>query len=82
VVGAAVSIDVSADRKPPPVRRPAKRATVLTVLIELYPNGLPNNQVTVVIWDNVNRRLRQLGKQTVSLKTVKRALRDFLKSRV
>jgi hypothetical protein len=70
---------VSVDRKLP--QHPGKRATALTILIQLYPNGLPNNKVTVVVWDSVNRRLRELGKRTVSLKTVKRALHDFPKSR-
>jgi hypothetical protein len=27
------------------------RGTALTILIQLYPNGLPNNKVTVVTWD-------------------------------
>lgn len=69
---------VFADQKLP--RHPAKRATALAILIELYPSGLPINKVTVVVWESVNRRLRELGKRTVSLKTIKRAPRDFPKS--
>jgi hypothetical protein len=61
--------------------RPAKRETALAALMELYPNRLPDNKVTVVIWNSVNRRLRELGRPTVSEKTIERALRDFLKSR-
>jgi hypothetical protein len=77
----AVSIDVPPDRKPTPVCRPKERTTTLTVLIQLYPDGLPNKKVAVVIWDSVNRRLRELGKRTVSLRTIKRVLRHFPKSR-
>jgi hypothetical protein len=73
------SIDVPVDRKLP--RRPVKREAALAALIHLYPNGLPDNKVTVVIWNSVNRRLRELGKQPVSQKTVQRALHDFPKSR-
>ena len=62
-------------------RRPVKRQAALAALIHLYPNGLPDNKVTVVIWNSVNRRLRELGQRTVSQKTVQRALRDFPKSR-
>ena len=62
-------------------RRPAKREAALTALINLYPDGLPDNKVTVVIWNSVNRRLRELGQVTVSEKTIERALRDFRKSR-
>ena len=58
------------------------REAALAALIQLYPDGLPNNKVTVVIWDRVNRRLRELGKRIVSLKTVEGALRGFPKSRV
>jgi hypothetical protein len=57
-------------------RRPAKREAAL---MELYPNGLPDNKVTVV--HSVNRRLHELGRPTVSKKTIERALRDFRKSR-
>jgi len=70
---------VSVDRKLR--RRPAKREAALAALIHLYPDGLPDNKVTVVIWNSVNRRLRELGQQTVSQKTVQRALRDFPKLR-
>jgi hypothetical protein len=70
---------VSVDRKLP--RRAAKREAALVALIHLYPDGLPDNKVTVVIWNSVNRRLRELGQRTVSQKTVQRALRDFPKSR-
>ena len=76
-----MSIDAPPDRKPTPVCRPTERTTALTVLIQLYPHGLPNKKVAVVIWDSVNRRLRKLGKRTVGLRTIKRALRDFPKSR-
>jgi hypothetical protein len=74
-----VSINVSVDRKLP--QRPVKRQATLAALIHLYPNGLPDNKVTVVTWNSVNRRLRELGKQPVSQKTVERALQDFPKSR-
>jgi hypothetical protein len=47
-------------------RRPAKREAALATLIHLYPDGLPDNKVTVVIWNSVNRRLRELGKRPVS----------------
>jgi hypothetical protein len=70
---------VSVVRKLP--RRPAKYEAALAALIHLYPDGLPDNKVTVVIWNSVNGRLRELGKQHVSQKTVKRALRDFPKLR-
>jgi hypothetical protein len=76
-----VSIEAPPDRKPTPVGRPTERTTTLTVLIQLYPHGLPTKRVAVVIWDSVNRRLRELGKRTVGLRTIKRALRDFPKSR-
>jgi hypothetical protein len=36
-------------------------------------DGLPNNKLTVLIWDSVNRRLRELGKRPVSQKTIQRA---------
>ena len=62
-------------------RRPAKREAALTALINLYPDGLPDNKVTVVIWNSVNRRLREIGQRPVSQKTVQRALRDFPQSR-
>jgi hypothetical protein len=62
-------------------RRPVKREATLAALIHLYPHGLPDNKVTVIIWNSVNRRLRELGKQPVSQRTIQRALRDFLKSR-
>jgi hypothetical protein len=77
-VGAAVSIE-SVDRRLP--RRRAKREAALAALIQLYPDGLPDNKVAVVIWNSVNRRLRELGQRPVSQKTVQRALRDFPKSR-
>ena len=70
---------MSVDRKLP--RHPTKRATALTILIQLYPNGLPIHKVTVVIWDSVNRRLRELGKRPVSQTTILRALQDFPQSR-
>jgi hypothetical protein len=70
---------VSVDRKLP--RRPAKREAALAALIQLYPDGLPGNKVTAVTWNAVNRRLRELGKPTVSEKTIGRALRDFHKPR-
>jgi hypothetical protein len=59
-----MSIDVSADQKLR--RRPVKREAALAALIHLYPDGLPDNGVTVVIWNSVNRRLRELGKPPVS----------------
>ena len=59
----------------------AKCESALAALIQLYPNGLPDSKVTVVIWNSVNRRLREIGQRTVSQKTVQRALRDFPKSR-
>jgi len=62
-------------------RRPAKREAAVAALTNLYPDGLPDNKVTVVIWNSVNRRLRELGQVTVSEKTIERALRDFRKSR-
>ena len=62
-------------------RRQAKREAALTALIQLYPNGLPDSKVTVVIWNSVNRRLREIGQRTVSQKTVQRALQDFPKLR-
>jgi hypothetical protein len=62
-------------------RRPVKREAARAALIALYPHGLPDNKVTVVIWNSVNRRLRELGKQPVSQETIQRALRDFTKSR-
>ena len=58
-----------------------KRQAALAALIHLYPNGLPDNKVTVVIWDAVNRHLRILRKRPVSQKTVQRALQDFPKLR-
>jgi hypothetical protein len=58
-----------------------KREAALAALIYLYPDGLPDNKVTAVIWSRVNRRLREFGKQPVSQKTIQRALRDFPKSR-
>jgi hypothetical protein len=75
----AVSSSVSVDRKLP--RRAAKREGALAALIQLYPEGLPGNKVTVVISNTFNRRLRELGQWTVSQKTVQRALRDFHKPR-
>jgi hypothetical protein len=72
---------VSVDRKLPLRRRPVKREATLAALIHLYPDGLPGNKVTVVIWNSVNRRLHQLGQLPVSQKTVQRALQDFPKSR-
>jgi len=74
-----VSIEWSLDRKLQ--RRPAKREAALAALIQLYPNGLPDSKVTVVIWNSVNRRLREIGQRTVSQKTVQRALQDFPKLR-
>jgi len=74
-----VRIQWSVDRKLQ--RRPAKREAALTALIQLYPNGLPDSKVTVVIWNSVNRRLREIGQRTVSQKTVQRALQDFPKLR-
>jgi hypothetical protein len=74
-----VSVDVSPDQKLR--RRPVKRQAALAALIHLYPNGLQNNKVTVVIWDAVNRHLRKLGERPVSHKTVQRALQDFPKLR-
>jgi hypothetical protein len=68
---------VFVDRKLP--SRPVKREAALAALIYLYPDGLPD-KVTVVIWNSVDRRLRELGKQLVSEKTIERALRDFPKS--
>lgn len=62
-------------------RRPAKREAAVAALTNLYPDGLPDNKVTVVIWNSVNRQLRELGRPTVSEKTIERALRDFRKSR-
>ena len=62
-------------------RRPAKREAAVAALTNLYPDGLPDNKVTVVIWNSVNRRLRELGQVTVSEQTIERALRDFRKSR-
>jgi hypothetical protein len=62
-------------------RRLVKREAALAVMMELYPNGLPDNKVTVVTWNSVNRRLRELRQPTVSQKTVERALQDFSKSR-
>ena len=62
-------------------RRPAKREAALAALMQLYPNSLPDSKVTAVIWNNVNRQLRELGQRTVSQKTVQRARRDFPKSR-
>jgi hypothetical protein len=62
-------------------RRPVKREAALATLIQLYPNGLPDTKVTVVVWHSVNRRLHELGQRTVSKKTVQRALRHFPKSR-
>ena len=62
-------------------RRPVKRQAALAALIHLYPNGLPDNKVTAVIWDAVNRHLRKLRKRPVSQKTVQRALQDFPKLR-
>jgi hypothetical protein len=61
-------------------RRPVMREAAFAALIHLYPDGLPDKKVTVVIWNSVNRRLRELGQRTVSQKTVQRALRDFPKS--
>ena len=58
-------------------RRPVKRKAALVALIAIYPHGLPNNKPTVLIWDAINRRLRELGQLPVSRKTVQRALRDF-----
>ena len=58
-----------------------KRQAALAALIHLYPNGLPDNKVTAVIWDAVNRHLRKLRKRPVSQKTVQRALQDFPKLR-
>ena len=69
---------MSVDRKLP--RRPAKREVALVALIQLYPDGLPV-KATVVMWDAVNRRLAELGKQTVSQRTIQRALREFHKPR-
>ena len=62
-------------------RRPAKREAAVAALTNLYPDGLPDNKVTVVIWNSVNRRLREIGQRTVSQKTVQRALQDFPKLR-
>jgi hypothetical protein len=50
-------------------RRPVKRQAARAALIHLYPNGLPDNKVAVVIWNSVNRRLRELGKQPVGQKS-------------
>jgi hypothetical protein len=70
---------VSVDEKLPRVRRP-KREAVMAVLIELYPAGPPRQKLAVLVWDTVNRRLRELGKRAVSQTTVARALYDFRKS--
>ena len=58
---------------------PVKREAALAALMEIYPNGLPDNKVTVVTWNSVNRRLRELRKPTVSQKTIERALHDLSK---